>query len=339
KRYHLSDNEQCMNVSQWKLCIACSVGMEKFEVCELYSSVVGKNLILDDGTTVIEKNDDMHHALSFFYLFTKKKKNRGHLNNAPPLTSHGSLSCEGKETKDREAHSGDLRREQGQSSGSSSSINSSNSDPWQIREGTGSDVGHNKPEYYLLRAFVELGIEPLTVACMRYSHRFLDRKKQFAQVYKFMADQGHESIFGGKSCEMVYKQPKAFSHVWALWDEADSSASELEDARSTEESTSKTPHLLRRSSLPSPFFRPSFISLNFDDLALADIRAKQDEGVFNLVHNIHWKVENIDFLQVLDHDKMSVHLEEAETDDESNEETDRFGDDIVCRAQCVYFAR
>jgi len=243
---------------------------------------------------------------------------------------------------------------------------------------------------------------------------FLDRKKQFAQVYQYIADQKVECVLGGESCEMVYKQPKAFTHCWTLFDEADSSASEMDEFRSfelTKTQTSstnisvqsnvsssssanvvhtnvnpnintialtnansnssantnangipnltnintnvnanatqenplvKTPASYRRASFPSPFFRPSFISLNSDDLLLGDIRAKQDKGVFNLIHNARWKVENIEFVEVVDEEKMFVNIEDlddAEADESKDEETDQFGDDIICRAQCVYFTR
>jgi len=55
------------------------------------------------------------------------------------------------------------------------------------------------------------------------------------------------------------------------------------------------------------------------------------------MRSVRWKVENIEYLEVIDKDKM-IDVEDMENEESKEEETDQFGDDIICRAQCVYFS-
>jgi len=396
KIYHLSDDAQCAHVIQWKLCMACCVGIDKFEVSELYSSVMSKSIVLDDGAAVLEKNDDIHHALS-----------RSSSNTPPP--GHDMVSHQNGPDKIKSPHASKYQQIQEEQfekrmvevSTSLPTQSNPHNNSYQYNHNDASsnhysnrgvdaanssanaitmnnENTHVKPEYYLLRAFVELGIQPITVACLRYSHRFLDRKKQFAQVFKYIADQNMESILCGESCEMVYKQPKEFVHVWTLCDETDSSSEEemlmseennvaqgskMKRSKKEKEEKDKTNgvkksdsslpmnlptlkdnnsssdiKLGRRSSQGSPFFRSSFIALNLGDLLLTDVRVKQDKGVFNLVRSTQWKVENIERLEVMDKEKMVIDVEDFDDEESKDEEIDQFGDDIICRAQCVYFS-
>jgi len=74
------------------------------------------------------------------------------------------------------------------------------------------------------------------------------------------------------------------------------------------------------------------------DLSLNDVRVRQDKGVFNLVRSTRWKVENIERLEVADKDKLILDVEDMDDDESKEEEMDQFGDDVICRAQCVYFS-